>query len=241
MKIKALTFDVFGTVANWRTTLIREAAALGKRRGIEANWVAFADAWRGLYEPMMHRVRTGKLPWTNLDGLHYMIMEDLLDKFQIEGLQEEDKVFLTQVWHRLDLWPDVLAGMDALRRQFTVAALSNGNVAILTNLSKNAGLNWDCILSAELAHHYKPDPEVYLTAATHLGLAPEEIMMVAAHNNDLLAARAVGFKNAFVYRVTEYGPNQQQDLEPVEGCDFVAHDFLDLAGQLFKSTQAGRQ
>ncbi|MEM8484825.1 MAG: haloacid dehalogenase type II [Bacteroidota bacterium] len=234
MKIKALTFDVFGTVADWRTTLIREAAALGKKRSIEANWVSFADTWRAQYEPSMHRVRTGELPWTNLDGLHHMIMEDLLEKFQISGLQEADKTYLTQVWHRLDLWPDVLAGMDALRRQFTVAALSNGNVAILTNIAKNADLRWDCILSAELARHYKPDPEVYLTAATHLGLPPEEIMMVAAHNNDLQAARAVGFKTAFVYRTTEYGPNQQQDLEPDPYCDFVAIDFIDLASQLFR-------
>ncbi len=237
MNIKALTFDVFGTVANWRTTLIREAAALGKERGIEANWVAFADAWRRQYEPSMHRVRTGELPWTNLDGLHHMIMEALLEKFQISGLREEDKTYLTQVWHRLDLWPDVLAGMDALRRQFTVAALSNGNVAILTNIAKNADLRWDCILSAELARHYKPDPEVYLTAATHLGLPPEEIMMVAAHNNDLQAARAVGFRTAFVYRTTEYGPNQQQDLEPDPHCDYVARDFLDLANQLFRHAQ----
>ena len=233
-KIKALTFDVFGTVTDWRSTVIREASIFGKKKGIEIDWDAFALAWRARYEPSMHRVRTGELPWKTLDELHVLIAEELIEKFDLKDLDDSDKMYLTRIWHRLDLWPDVKEGLNQLRKQYTVATLSNGNVAILTNLSKNADLRWDCILSCELAQHYKPDPEVYLKAAALLGLSPEEVMMVAAHNNDLLAARAVGFSTAFVYRTTEYGPGQTSDLEPHPSVDVVADDFVDLAGKLVR-------
>ena len=230
--VKALTFDVFGTVTDWRGTMIREMSAFGKSKGLELDWEAFALAWRARYEPSMNRVRIGELPWQPLDSLHRLIAEELLGLFAIDGVGEVDLVHFTRIWHRLDLWPDVREGLNKLRSAYTVATLSNGNVALLTNLSKHADLRWDCILSSELAQHYKPDPAVYLKAASLLGLPPEEIMMVAAHNSDLLAAQTVGFKTAFVYRRTEYGPGQTTDLEPHPTADYVAEDFVDLARQI---------
>ena len=231
-QIKALTFDVFGTVADWRSTVIREVAEMGKNKGFQVDEEAFAQAWRARYEPSMHRVRTGELPWKSLDALHLMIAEELVELFNIQGLDDIDMEYLTQIWHRLDIWPDVKEGLNGLRQRFTVATLSNGNVALLTNLSKYSDVRWDCILSSELAGHYKPDPEVYLKAARLLGVEPHEIMMVAAHNSDLLAAQAVGYRSAFVYRTTEYGPNQTTDLEPHPSVDIVARDFIELASQM---------
>ncbi len=230
--IEALTFDIFGTVTDWRSTLIREGRRLGKQKALDVDWIEFAHAWRAGYAPAMQRVRTGALPWMNIDALHRLILDDLLARFDISSLSEADKEALNRVWHRLDPWPDARDGLERLRQRFIVATLSNGNVALLTNMAKHAGLRWDCILSSELAHHYKPDPEVYLTAAALLGLQPEQIMMVAAHNEDLRAARSVGFHTAFVYRTEEYGPNQTTDLEPAPSVDVVARDFIDLADQL---------
>ena len=230
--VKALTFDVFGTVTDWRSTVIREAASFGKKRGIDIDWEDFALAWRARYEPSMHRVRTGELPWQNLDALHLLIVEELIEKFGLPNLHESDKHYLTNIWHRLDLWPDVREGLKRMRQNFTVAPLSNGNVALLTNLSKHAHLRWDCILSSELARHYKPDSAVYITAANLLGLTTNQIMMVAAHNSDLLAAQAAGYRTAFVYRTTEYGAGQTTDLAPHPSVDIVARDFMDLAAQL---------
>ncbi len=206
--------------------------AFGRQKGIEIDWAAFADAWRGGYEPAMKRVNDGDLPWTPIDGLHRIILEDLLKKFGIDGLSEADKTQLNGVWHRLDFWPDSLAGIERLRRDYTVATLSNGNVGLLVNMAKNAGLAWDCVLSAELAKRYKPETEVYLTAAQLLGLEPQQVMMVAAHNHDLLGAQQVGFRTAFVLRASEYGPGQQEDLEPGPTVELAATDFNDLADQL---------
>ena len=230
--IKALTFDVFGTVTDWRSTLIREGQRLGEQKALDVDWVEFAHAWRAGYGPSMHRVRTGALPWMNIDALHRLILDDLLVRFDITGLSEAEKETLNRVWHRLYPWPDARDGLARLRQRFIVATLSNGNVALLTNMAKYADLRWDCILSSELAGHYKPDPEVYLTAAALLGLQPDQVMMVAAHNEDLRAARAVGFRTAFVYRTEEYGPHQTTDLEPDPSVDVVARDFIDLADQL---------
>ncbi len=230
--IKALTFDVFGTVTDWRGTLIREGHHFGQERGLDVDWVQFAHAWRAGYVPAMDRVRRGELPWMNIDALHRLILEDLLVRFSISGLSEADKDALNRIWHRLDPWPDARQGLERLRQRFTIAPLSNGNVALLTNMAKNADLRWDCILSSELAHHYKPDPEVYLTAAALLGLRPEQVMMVAAHNEDLKAARSVGFRTAFVYRTEEYGSSQTTDLKPDPAVDVSASDFNDLADQL---------
>ena len=230
--VKALTFDVFGTVADWRSSIIREATQLGQSKGIKADWARFADAWRAGYGPAMDRVRRGELPWTNLDALHRMILDRLLTEFGITGLSEAEKDQLNRVWHRLTPWPDAVGGLTRLRRRFIVATLSNGNVALLTNMAKNAGLPWDCILSSELAKRYKPNKEVYQMAADLLGLRPEQVMMVAAHKGDLRAARAVGFQTAFVPRPLEFGPDRKPDVTPDPSFDVVASDFNDLADQL---------
>ena len=230
--IKALTFDVFGTVVDWRGSIIREGQALAASRGLTVDWAHFADAWRGGYQPAMARVRRGELSWTNIDTLHRMILDDLLQQFKITGLSEADKAHLNRAWHRLTAWPDAVAGLTRLKQGFIIATLSNGNVALLTNMAKYAGLPWDCILSAELAKHYKPDPESYQTAADLLGLRPNEVMMVAAHKNDLRAAQAVGFKAAFVPRPLEHGPERTVDTTPDAAFEVHAKDFLDLATQL---------
>lgn len=231
-EVKALTVDVFGTVTDWRSTIIGEGTELGRARGLRIDWAHFADAWRAGYEPAMDRVRRGELPWTNIDGLHRMILDQLLGDFGIMGLSEDEKDHLNRVWHRLQPWPDGVAGLERLRRRFIVTALSNGNMALLTNMAKNAGLPWDCILSAELARHYKPDPEVYLMAADLLGLHPAQVMMVAAHPHDLRGAQAVGFKTAYVARPMEFGRVHRSDMEPDPSFDVVANDFHDLADQL---------
>lgn len=231
-EIKAMTFDVFGTVADWRSTVIRECQELGRQKNLTADWSRFADNWRAGYQPSMQRVRTGELPWLSIDALHRMILDELLADFGIAGLSEAEKDHLNRVWHRLDVWPDARPGLERLRQQFIVAPLSNGNVALLTNMAKQADLRWDCILSAELARRYKPDPQVYLMATELLGLRADEVVMVAAHNPDLVAAQSVGFRTAFVYRTEEYGPNQTTDLEPNASVDMVARDFNDLADQL---------
>ena len=160
--VKALTFDVFGTVVDWRGSIIKEGGALGAAYGLDVDWAAFADAWRGGYAPSMARVRNGELPWTNIDALHRMILDDLLEKWGITGMSEEDKQHWNRVWHRLTPWPDSVAGLTRLRQHYVLATLSNGNMALLTNMAKHGGLPWDCILSAEIMRHYKPDPETYL-------------------------------------------------------------------------------
>lgn len=233
-QVKALTFDVFGTVVDWRSTIIREGEALSREKGLALDWAAFADAWRSGYGPSMGRVRTGELPWTNIDALHRMILDELLVRFNITGLNEAEIDHLNRVWHRLEPWPDAVSGLTRLRERYIVATLSNGNMALLVNMAKNAGLPWDCILSAELAGQYKPDWEVYQMAADLLSLQPYEVMMVAAHNGDLRAARRVGFPTAFVLRATEHGPNQTTDLEADPSVDVVATDFNDLADKLMR-------
>lgn len=232
LEIKALTFDVFGTVVDWRGSIIREGEAFGAARGLDVDWAQFADKWRGGYGPSMNRVRKGELPWLNIDALHRMILNNLLDEFEITGLSEAEKDHLNRVWHRLLPWSDAISGLQRLRERFIVAPLSNGNIALLTNMAKHAGLPWDCILSSELAKHYKPDPEVYQTAADLLGLPPSQVMMVAAHPGDLLASAAVGFKTGFVPRPEEYGLHRNRDLEHDASFDVVANDFNDLASQL---------
>lgn len=231
-QVRALTFDVFGTVVDWRGSIIRDCTKFGTERGLNVDWGNFADTWRGAYRPSMDRVRRGELPWTNLDALHRMVLDELLVKFGISGLNEADLEHLNRVWHRLDPWPDSVEGLTRLRRRFILATLSNGNVALLTNMAKYGGLPWDCILSAELCKHYKPDPETYLSAAQLLGLRPEQVMMVAAHKDDLRAAQHSGLKAAFVTRPYERGPNHTVDVSPDPGFDVNATDFHDLAGKL---------
>ncbi len=231
MGVRALAFDVFGTVVDWRSTLIREGEALGRARGVQVDWAAFAEAWRDGYHPAMDRVRRGELPWKTMDELHRMNLEDVLDRFGVEGLGESEKEDLNRVWHRLDPWPDAVAGLRRLRAKLTITTLSNGNVALLVNMAKRAGLPWDLVLSSELIGHYKPDPEVYLKAAGLLGLAPGEVMMVAAHKYDLRAAAEAGLRTAFVPRPLEW-PNRRIDLSYEDAFDVNAKDFLDLAAQL---------
>ena len=230
--VAALTFDVFGTVVDWRTSIIREGERLSVEKGLEVDWESFARGWRSGYGPAMNQVRTGELPWMKIDQLHRRILDDLLVEFEISGLFEEEIDDLNRVWHRLIPWPDSVLGLSRLRSNFVLATLSNGNVSLLTNMAKNAGLPWDCILSAELSGHYKPDPEVYEKAADLLDLPPNRIMMVAAHRGDLRAAQAVGFRTAFVPRPLEYGPSATIDATPDPRFDFTATDFLDLADQL---------
>jgi 2-haloacid dehalogenase len=230
--VKALTFDVFGTVVDWRSSIMREAELLTKSKGLVLDWGKFADAWRAGYQPAMRRVRTGELPWTRLDELHRYILNELLTPFGLTGLSPEEIDYLNQAWHRLQPWPDSVSGLTRLRRRYVLATLSNGNVSLLVDMAKNAGLPWDCILSAELARHYKPDPEAYLTAAQLLGLAPGQVMMVAAHPGDLLAARMLGFKAAFVSRPLEYGSAAKADSLGEVEVDLIASDLEDLAAKL---------
>jgi 2-haloacid dehalogenase len=231
-QVKALTFDVFGTVVDWRGSITREGLKLGKELGLRADWAAFADAWRAGYRPAMDDVRSGRLPWTNIDGLHRRILERILDESGLDMLSDEEKDHLNRAWHRLAPWPDVVRGLKRLKKVYLVTTLSNGNVSLLTNMAKNAGLPWDCVLSAELFHHYKPDPESYLGAAAILGLEPHEVMMVAAHKNDLRAAQATGLRAAFVQRPLEFGDTVKKDLKPEKDFDVNAKDFNDLAAKL---------
>jgi 2-haloacid dehalogenase len=231
--VKALTFDVFGTVVDWRGSIIREGELLGARKGLDVDWPAFADAWRAGYAPAMDRVRKGELPWTPIDLLHRMILDSLLERFALSGLSEADRNHLNLAWHRLMPWPDAVGGLNRLRARFVVATLSNGNVSLLVDMAKNAGLPWDAVLSAELFGHYKPDPQAYLGAARLLGLPPHEVMMVAAHPSDLRAAKAAGLKTAYVPRPLEFGPKgKRYPAEPEGAFDYVAADFLELATRL---------
>jgi len=230
--VKALAFDVFGTVVDWRGTVVREGRALGRAKGIRVDWTAFADAWRAGYRPAMDRVRSGELPWMNIDALHRRVLDDLVARFGVRGLAEAERDELNRAWHRLDPWPDAVRGLRRLKRRFLVATLSNGNVSLLANMAKRAGLPWDAILSAELFHHYKPDPETYLGAVRLLGLRPEEVMMVAAHEEDLVAAGRVGLRTAFVWRPREFGIGAGSRRPPPGRFDVVADDLVHRAQEL---------
>ncbi|WP_316164784.1 MULTISPECIES: haloacid dehalogenase type II [unclassified Bradyrhizobium] len=231
--VKALVFDVFGTVVDWRISLINDFTAWSKTRGIQGDWTALVDGWRGLYVGSMDEVRRHpERGYVILDVLHRRSLETLVAQLGITGLTEADLDHLTRGWHRLHPWADSVAGLTRLKSKYIIAPLSNGNVALLTNMAKFAGLPWDLVLSAELFAHYKPDPETYLGAARLLGLAPGEVMMVAAHNNDLEAAQRYGLKTAFVARPTEYGPLQSRDFEATGAWDIVADDFNGIADRL---------
>ncbi len=226
--IKALTFDVFGTTVDHRGTIIAEGSALGRTKHLTIDWAAFADVWRGGYKPAMQRVRSGELPWTTLDSLHRTMLGTLAARFGLSDLSGAELDDFNRVWHRLTPWPDSVEGLTRLKRKFIIAPLSNGNVALLTNMAKHAGLPWDCILGCDLARHYKPDPEVYQMACDVLDLAPAQIMMVAAHQDDLAAAQQMGFRTAFVTRPEE-GPNGEPSTTPTGSWDIVARDFNELA------------
>ena len=230
--IKVLAFDVFGTVVDWRSSVIAEGEQLGTTKGLSVDWAAFADAWRAVYRPTLDRVRNGELPWTKLDVLHRMSMKEILRRFKVEGLSEKEQNHFNRVWHRLKSWPDSAAGLQRLKSRFVITTLSNGNISLLTNMAKHAGLPWDCILSAENVRHYKPDREVYLLVPGLFDLKPEEVMMVAAHEHDLQSAQKYGLRTAFVHRPLEHGPGKAVVIPPADQYDFVAKDFLDLADQL---------
>ena len=228
---KGLVFDVFGTVVDWRSAVIREGGALGREKGFDVDWAAFADAWRGRYAPSIERVRRGEWAWTKLDDLHRASLEDLIDEFGIEGLTGAEKDHFNRVWHRLDPWPDVVEGLRRLKKRYVIAPLSNGNVALLVNMARRAELPWDLVLSAELVRRYKPDPETYLMAPELLGLEPGQVMMVAAHVYDLRAARENGLLTAYVPRPLEFGAGRSAD-PPDPLFDVVAKDFVELAEKL---------
>jgi 2-haloacid dehalogenase len=230
--VKVLAFDVFGTVVNWRSSVIAESAELGKAKGLNIDWPAFTDAWRSIYRPYMDQVGTGKLPWTKLDDLHRQMLEETLNKFAINNLNEDEKKHLNLVWHRLRPWPDSVPGLSRLKSRFVITTLSNGNISLLTNMAKHAGLPWDCILSAENVRRYKPDPEVYLLVPQLFDLKPEQVMMVAAHEHDLQSAQNHGLRTAFVHRPKEHGPGKASEIPPAGRYDFVTSDMLDLADQL---------
>ncbi len=231
-EIKALIFDVFGTVVDYRSTIMREGEQLSRQKGLTVDWDEFSYAWRSRYQPCLERVERHELPWMKLDALHRIALEEVLAAFQVSNLTEEEKVHLNRVWHRLQPWPDSVPGLTRLRQKFVLATLSNGNVSLLTNMAKYSGLPWDCILSAELVRAYKPNPAVYQMASDLLDLPPEQIMLVAAHPYDLEAARAQGMRTALIPRPLESGPKHPINYPANPDFDIVANDVLDLASRL---------
>jgi 2-haloacid dehalogenase len=232
--VKALVFDTFGTVVDWRSSVIAEGMTWGKAKSLKIDWADFADRWRLGYQPAMNKVRKGEIPWTRLDDLHRMILEDLLKEFKIEGLTEEEKVSWSHVWRRLKPWPDSVEGLTRLKKKYVIAPVSNGNIALMANLAKFGGLPWDAILGSELARHYKPDREVYVSAYYSLDLKPEEVMMCAAHVTDLQAARGNGLRTGFVYRPIEFGNGYAGAPDKAIPGDFdvVSRSIIDLAQQM---------
>lgn len=225
---RILVFDIFGTVVDWHGSIVREVG----RRFPAVNADAFALAWRAGYQPAMEGVRSGGRDWVKLDTLHRDILDSLLPRFGLDGLSDADRVDLNRVWHRLDPWPDSVAGLTRLKARFTVCSLSNGNLGLLTDMAKRAGLPWDCVLGAEVFRAYKPDPRVYLGAAEVFDVDPAEVMMVAAHHDDLAAARACGLQTAYIERPLEFGAGQVKDVAPVAGNGLHAKDLLHLADLL---------
>ncbi len=232
--VKALTFDVFGTVVDWRGSIARDLGDYFAKRvpPIQCDWAAFADRWREKYQPSMERVRSGNRGFVKLDVLHLENLRANLAEFSITGASEREIDHVNRVWHRLDPWPDSVAGMARLKRRYVLASLSNGNVSLMVDMAKRAGLPWDAILGAEAAQAYKPQPEAYLCTAEMLSLAPAQCLMVAAHNADLHAAAACGFRTAFIRRPYEYGEAKKHDLVADAGIDLDCHDMHDLAAKL---------
>ncbi|MFM1978710.1 MAG: hypothetical protein RLZZ151_1225 [Pseudomonadota bacterium] len=226
---KILAFDVFGTVVDWHGSIAAEA----KRLGLQVDANEFATAWRNGYKPAMARVRSGDLPWTKIDDLHRMILDEILKTFNITSLSESQVKDLNLIWHRLNPWLDTVEGLTRLKSKFTIVTLSNGNLGLLADMAKNAALPWDLILSAEVFRHYKPDPETYLGVAEIFNVSPEEVMLVAAHKDDLVAANACGLQTAFIERPLEFGPHiTRADLHREEFISYHAQDLNDLADQL---------
>ncbi len=219
-KPKAILFDVFGTVVDWRTSIIQELEVFFRNKSKEEECAKIADLWREAYMPSMNRVRKGEIKWKNLDELHYNSISKIFMDLGIENIKKEEVRELVYAWHRLSPWPDSVEGLLALQECSIIGTLSNGNVSLLVNMAKYSKLSWDIIFSAEHFKHYKPDSEVYLGAASLLGLDPDQIMLVAAHNSDLLAAKKCGFQTTFIARPNEYGPHQKKNMYPLDCVDY---------------------
>ena len=233
MEIRACIFDVFGTVVDWRNSVAREVGLFAREKGITSvDPLEFAVEWRKLYQPAMDEVRSGRRAFTILDVLHRESLMKLLVRYGIQGLKDDEIDHLNRAWHRLDPWPDVIEGLTRLKKKHIIAPCSNGNIALMVNMAKRAMLPWDCILGAETARAYKPMPDAYLISCKQLGLAPAQVLMVAAHNHDLKAAKGQGLNSAFVPRPTEHGPGQTTDLAAEPHIDIPATSFTDLASKL---------
>lgn len=230
--VGALVFDVFGTVVDWRTSVTRQAAELAKSHGVDGDWAAFADDWRAGYRGGMEKVTRGEWPWMKVDEIHRRRLEEILPRYGLGDLTDAERSEFNKAWHRLDPWPDSVEGLTRLKKRYVIGTLSNGNVSLLTNMAKYAGLPWDCILSAELAGHFKRDIRAYEKAVELLDLPAERVMLVAAHMSDLKGAQKAGLCTALVIRPDEYGPDGTPDLESDGTIDVVASDFVDLAQKM---------
>jgi 2-haloacid dehalogenase len=230
--VRAIVFDTFGTIVDWRGSLIKSLTGFGRERGLEGPWETIADRWRAAYQPNLDRVRRGELEWAILDELHYAALVELWPEFDLPPLPESDLLLLTRYWHQLAAWPDAVEGLRRLKSKYIIGPLSNGNVALLVELAKFSDLPWDVIFGADLFRHYKPDPETYLGVCAFLGLKPEQVILGAAHNYDLAAARELGLRTAFIPRPTEHGTGQTTDLSVAQPWDIIATDLLDLAKKL---------
>jgi 2-haloacid dehalogenase len=226
--VQVLAFDIFGTVVDWHGSIEREVRALYPQ--VDAD--AFALAWRAGYQPAMQRVRSGELGWTLIDDLHRMVLDQILPRFGLAHLGEDERRHLNRVWHRLDAWPDSVEGLTRLKRRYTITSLSNGNIGLLTAMAKHAGLPWDCVLSAEVFRAYKPDPATYLGAARVFDLPPRQVMLVAAHHDDLAGARACGLRTAYIERPHEFGAAHPKDVSPQPGNDLHCENLVALAERL---------
>ena len=226
--VKVLAFDIFGTVVDWHGSIVREM----RERHPQVDGDAFARAWRAGYKPAMARVASGELGWTLIDDLHRMILDGILPRFGLAHLGEAERAELNRVWHRLEPWPDSVAGLSRLKRGYVICTLSNGNIGLLTNMAERAGLPWDCVLSAEVFRAYKPDPATYLGVAKVFGLAPGQVMMVAAHHDDLEGARRCGLRTAYIERPLEFGAAHPKDVSPRAANDLHCISLSDLADRL---------
>jgi 2-haloacid dehalogenase len=230
--VRAVLFDTFGTVMDWRTSILEDFRAFGQRHRLNVDWEALVDEWKTAYRPGMEAVRSGEWPWTRVDAIYRTKLDEILPNYGLGTLSESDRVHLNRAWHRLKPWPDSLEGLRRLKKKYIIAPLSNSDLDCLVNMAKHAGLPWDVLFCAEIFRHYKPDPEVYLGAIELLHLEPREVMLVAAHNYDLRNARSHGMRTGFVPRPTEYGPDQKADLTAEENWDVIAKDFRELASAL---------
>ena len=238
LKVKALLFDVFGTVVDWRSGIANEVKKIANKYSITIDALGFADSWRAEYQPAMEEIRKGNRSFTILDILHMENLKKISSRFGLDKLSSDDFDLLVKAWHRLPGWPDSSEGLNKLKTKFIIATQSNGNIALMVNMAKYSNLNWDVILGAEVVGHYKPEPEAYLKACRALHLNPEECMMVAAHDDDLKAASLQGMKTGYVHRPYEYGKDKLFDISEVNdykgdrNWDFISKDLNDLAYQL---------